>query len=540
MLVSIANEVGGEVCSVSKRMHLLAQGMKKTVALTTKFRGPLEFGDALGIPVYCYLKTKIATLPTLSKESQNSHEKETGGKVKLDRRYTSPQNIDEEVPPDQQVKAYRYGSEKVPFTSADVEFLKFQTEKSLKVLGFLEKAQINHAKFVGGTDIFVAEPGKPHAATCFAALIDAMIELDQVIIARFVARKNAAPKIVALIPNAPSAGHGENYYAMWSQQLPYEEDLRNYEFAPLKTRKYTPTDEQQSLADKLVDSLSIRDDKADEVGACFNPVIRRFFHAVSMRALDESAGVPPLPAYMEASLKMDPARQEKISSLIESFGDAFQLKEAVKKAKDRKKKSFWSDVPVASVKEEDLKEEQDDAAGGDGAGSDLELDLDELLGGEDVTSVGSMNPIADFEALVESSKSKASRRQQLTTAVTGMETQIEKFLSQTGKEFYPKALQCLTHFRKRSVEIQYSAQFNEFLTKLKSVLTEDSEAWKAVKEADISLLSCADDPSVDVSVAEARAFLYGEEEVDVNLAAASLSSQVEAMEEEDDMFADFE
>ncbi|KAG1699456.1 hypothetical protein DVH05_012869 [Phytophthora capsici] len=532
MLVSIANEVGGEVSSVSKRMQLLAQGMKKTVALTTKFRGPLEFGDSLGIPVYCYLKTKTATLPTLSKESQ-----ETKGRVKLDRRYTTPQNVDQEVAPDERVKAYRYGSEKVPFASADVEFFKFQAEKSLKVLGFLDRSQLNHSKFVSGTDIFVAEPAKPHAATCFAALIDAMVELDQVIVARFVPRKNAAPKIVALIPHAPSSGKGEDFYAMWSQQLPYEEDVRNYEFPPLKTRKFTPSDEQQSLADKLVDSLSSRDDKADEVGTCFNPVLRRFFHAVSMRALDESAGVPPLPSYLESNLKMDPSRQDKISSLIESFGDAFQLKEAVKKARDRKKKSFWSDVPTATVQEEDLKEEHDDA--GD-AGSDLELDLDDLLESGGVTGVGSMNPIADFEALVESSQSKASRREQLTTAVTGMETQIEKFFSQSGSEFFPKALQCLAHFRKRSPDVQYSAQFNEFLTRLKTTLSEDSDAWKAVKDADISLLTSAEDPTLDVSPAEARAFLHGEEEVDVNLAAASLSSQVEAMEEEDDMFADFE
>ncbi|KAL3661336.1 hypothetical protein V7S43_013541 [Phytophthora oleae] len=534
MLVSIASEVGGEVCSVSKRMQLLAQGMKKMVALATKFRGPLEFGDSLGIPVYCYLKTKTATLPTLSKESQ-----ETTGKVRLDRRYTTPQNIDQEVPPDERVKAYRYGSEKVPFASADVEVFKFQTEKSLKVLGFLDRSQLSHSKFVAGTDIFVAEPTKPHAATCFAALIDAMVDLDQVIIARFVARKNAAPKIVALIPHCPSSGKGEDFYAMWSQQLPYEEDVRNYEFAPLKTRKFAPSAEQQSLADKLVDSLSIRDDKADEVGACFNPVLRRFFHAVSMRALDESAGVPPLPSYLESNLKMDPSRQDKILSLIESFGDAFQLKEAVKKARDRKKKSFWSDVPTASVQEEDLKEEHDEAGDGD-AGSDLELDLDDLLDSGDVTGVGSMNPIADFEALVESSKSKTSRRQQLTTAVFGMETQIEKFFSQSGSEFYPKALQCLAHFRKRSPEVQYSAQFNEFLTRLKTTLSEDSDAWKAVKDANISLITSADDPGLDVSPAEARAFLHGEEEVDVNLAAASLSSQVEAMEEEDDLFADFE
>jgi ATP-dependent DNA helicase 2 subunit 2 len=535
MLVSIANEVGGDVCSVSKRMQLLAQGMKKTVALTTKFRGPLEFGDALGIPVYCYLKTKTATLPTLAKESQRSYEKEAAGKVKLDRRYTSPQDVDQEVPPDQQVKAYRYGAEKVPFASADIEFFKFQTDKSLKVLGFLDKAQLSPAQFVAGTDIFVAEPGKLLAASCLAALIDAMVELEQVLVARFVPRKNAAPKIVALIPHAPSSAQGDNFYALWSQQLPYEEDVRNYEFAPLKTRKCAPTGEQQALADKLVDSLSIRDDKADEVGACFNPVVRRFFHAVSLRALDESAAVPTLPAYLESSLKMDPARQERISSLIESFGDAFQLKEAVKKAKDRKKKSFWSDMPTASVKEEDLKEEHDDAADG----SDLELDLDELLDGGDVTAVGSMNPIADFEALVESSQARASRRQQLTTAVTGMQTQIEKLLGQSGPEFFPKALQCLTHFRKRSPEIQYSAAFNDFLTRLKAQVAEDSDAWRAVKDADVSLLSTTEDPSLDVSPAEARAFLHGEEEVDVNLAAASLSSQVEAMEE-DDMFADFE
>ncbi|RLN94823.1 hypothetical protein BBJ28_00011155 [Nothophytophthora sp. Chile5] len=538
MLVSIAKEVGGEVCSVSKRMQLMAQGMKKTVALTTKFRGPLEFGDILGIPVYCYLKTKTATLPTLQKESQASYEKDVGGKVKLDRRYTSPQHPDEEVPPDQQVKAYRYGAEKVPFSSADVEFFKFQTEKSLKVLGFLDQAQLNHSKFAGGTDIFIAEPGKPHAAQCLAALIDAMRELQQVAIARFVARKNAAPKIVALIPHAPCASRGENYYALWSQQLPFDEDLRSYEFAPLKCRKFTPTEEQQSLADKLVDSLSIRDDKADEVGVCFNPVIRRFFHAVSMRAMDESVGVPVLPKFMDSSLKMDDSRQEKLADLIQSFGDAFQLKDAVKKQGERKKKAFWSDVPSASVKEEPEEEQENDGA--DGGGSDLDLDLDELLDSGDVTSVGSMNPIADFEALVELSQSKPDRHQRLTTAVTGMEEQIEKFLRQSGAEFHRKALQCLTHFRKRSVEIHYSSQFNAFLAKLKAVLTEESAAWEAVKETGVTLLSSTEDPGVDVTPAEARAFLYGEEELSVSAAAASLSLQVEAMEEEDDMFAEFE
>lgn len=536
MLVSIAKEVGGEVSSVSKRMQLMAQGMKKTVALTTKFRGPLEIGQNFGIPVYCYLKTKVATLPTLSKESQASHDKQSSGGVKLDRRYTSPENPDEDVAPDQQVKAYRYGQEKVPFASADVEFFKLQTEKSLKVLGFLDRERLNHAKFMSATDVFIPEPGKPFAAQALAALVDAMIELKQVAIARFVARKNAAPKIVALVPHAPSGG--TNYYCLWSQVLPYEEDLRSYEFAPLKGKQCTPSAEQQELADRLVDSLSIRDDKADEIGQCFNPVLRRFFHAVQKRAFDENAIVPPLPSYVESHLSMDPQRQKRIQDVIHRFGDAFQLKEAVKKQGKRKKKSFWSDVP-STTSGDDVKElgknDEDQPAEGDD-GDDSDLDLEELLDGGDVTSVGSMNPIADFENLVDRSK---SNRQRLTTAVEGMQTQIEHFF-QSGASFYPKAAQCLRHFRKRSAEIQYSTSFNAFLTKLKAALEErHSSAWDAIKQEGISLLSTEDDPDVSTTPAQARAFLYGDE---IKMAEASQASAADeaAAEEEEDMFAEFE
>ncbi|KAL3658900.1 hypothetical protein V7S43_016043 [Phytophthora oleae] len=64
-----------------------------------------------------------------------------------------------------------------------------------------------------------------------------------------------------------------------------------------------------------------------------------------------------------------------------------EVKKAVKKASDRKK-SFWSDVPTASAKGEIFKEEHEEA-GDAAAGSDLELDLDDLLDSGEVTSVGS-------------------------------------------------------------------------------------------------------------------------------------------------------
>ncbi|KAJ0393603.1 hypothetical protein P43SY_007645 [Pythium insidiosum] len=538
MLVSIAQEVRGGVSSASRRMQLLAQGMKKTVAQVTKFRGPLEIGDSFGIPLYCYLKTKTATLPTLAKESQVSHDKEASGRVRMDRRYTAPQNPDEEVPPDQQVKAYRYGMERVPFSSADVEFFKLQTEKSLRLLGFVDQSEIHWSKLLGNTDVFIAEPGKVNAAQALAALVDAMLELKQVAVARFVARKNAGPKIFALVPHAPTPE--EPYYCFWGQQLPFEEDLRAYEFAPLLTKKSVPSDAQQELADKLVESLSVREDKARDVGTCFNPVLRRFFHAVELRAFDEHADIPPLPPFLEASLKMDEVRQHRIQDLIQSFGDSFQLKEAVKKQSERKKRAFWSDVPSEGDdgKPHDPEAGDDDAEqkpeDGDDAGSDL--DLDELLDGGDVAAVGSMNPIADFETLVDLSKNNKQKR---VTAVTGMQKQIMAFL-QSGALFYGKAIQCLVHFRKRSVELHYSSEFNDFFAQLKATVGDSSPAWSALQKEGVTLLSQQDDPLVSTTVAQARAFLFGDEELDAQAASASLSSQVEAIENEDDMFADFE
>ncbi len=531
MLVSIAHEVNGEVSSASKRMQLLTQGMKKSVGQVTIFRGPLEIGNELRIPLYCYLTTKVATLPTLVKESQVSVEKEELGRVHLDRRYTSPQNPDEEVPPHQQVKSYRYGMERVPFSSADVEFFKFQTEKSLKLLGFVDKEQLNWASFISGTNIFAAEPNIPRAAQALAALVEGMHELNQVAIARFVRQKNAAPKILALIPHAPSKTN--NYYCLWGQQLPYDEDVRHYEFMPIKVKKYTPSDIQADLADKLVESLSVREDKAEQVGASFNPILRRFYEAVDERAFDSNASVPPVPLYVESCLNMDEARRFRIQGIIQDFGSAFQLKEAVKNQSERKKKAFWSDVQVTGIKTEegtDVKEEIEEMD------NDSDIDLDDLLDSGEVTSVGSMNPIADFESLVETGKSS---KQRLLTAVTGMKHHITTFFT-SGESFHAKALQCLVHFRKRSAEIHYSSEFNEFLTQLKTIVCEDSSSWRTIKQDGITLLSEEDDPSLSITLKQARSFLYGDEEVDLQLASASLSSQVEDMDKDDDMFADFE
>jgi hypothetical protein len=236
---------------------------------------------------------------------------------------------------------------------------------------------------------------------------------------------------------------------------------------------------------------------------------------------------------------MDAARQHRLEDLLQGFGDAFQLKEALKKQNERKKKTFWSDVKLEGSDDHNSPVEEEDAANDEPGDDGSDIDLDDLLDGGEVTAVGTMNPIADFETLVELGKSNKER---LRTAVTGMQHQISSFFEGGNSAFFPKAVQCLAHFRQRCVELQYGSEFNEYFAQLKiAVGGDNSVVWTTLQEEGLTLLTMQEDPTLSTTAAQARVFLYGEaKELDLPEASASLSSQVEAMENEDDMFADFE
>ena len=170
--------------------------------------------------------------------------------------------------------------------------------------------------------------------------------------------------------------------------MPFEEDFRNYEFQSLESKKFQPSTAQQEAADRLVDSLSIKEEKSNEVGSCFNPCLVRFFNAVQRRAFDEQAEIPSLPKYVESCLSIDPIRLKHIENVVTTFGDAFQLKEAIVKARDRKKKTFWSDTSSAAMEDiagavgGGIKTEKGEANQNlpeEDGGGDSDLDLDVSL-----------------------------------------------------------------------------------------------------------------------------------------------------------------
>ncbi|ETV77423.1 hypothetical protein H257_08842 [Aphanomyces astaci] len=529
MLQSIATEVHGEVQSVSKRIDFLAQSKLKPVLQTTKMRGNLEFGDAMSIPVYVFAKVLEATIPSLQKESQVAKQSTTyaeddaPGKVRMERTSFAPDHPDEEVPPERRIKAYKYGSEMIPFSTADQAALKLLTTRGLKVLGFVDKSQWKHGLGMTGTDAVFGDFTKPKAQEAIHALSTAMHAEGKFALARFVRVANAAPKVVALFPNVQEP----RLHCLWMQQLPFEEDLRPYEFSSLASNPtIQPTATQLAAADTLVEMLS----RPASTSHAFNPALQRLYDTIAHRAMDPTAPLAPLPPHVERHLREDRTLFEPALAAIHAFDKAFQLKEAAK-AKDHKKKSFWSDVSIGDTKPADVPVA--DGGGGDD-NDDGELDLDDLLG-EDVTAVGSMNPISDFEALLATNQLAKAQ-----LAVMGMEEQILGLFRQDARGYHAKGLDCLRYFRRRSPEIHRTTLFNAFLHRVKAEFgPSNGPVWQLLVEHHVTLLSTRDDPSCDTSIREAESFLLPDAQVkDEPTGGAEVVDA--GQDDESDLFADLE
>jgi hypothetical protein len=76
---------------------------------------------------------------------------------------------------------------------------------------------------------------------------------------------------------------------------------------------------------------------------------------------------------------------------------------------------------------------------------------------------------------------------------------------------------------------------------LKSKFHDTNDVWKTLQDAEVTLITNEEDPSVSITKIQAKVFLFGEEE-ELEVTSASISSQLENLikEEEEDMFADFE
>jgi ATP-dependent DNA helicase 2 subunit 1 len=152
------------------------------------------------------------------------------------------------VSKDQIRKAYKFGGEQVVFTPDEVTALRNFGEPVLRIIGFKPAALLPvWASLTRATFIYPTEEVYAGSTRVFAALHQKLLRAEKMGVAWFIARKNAAPVLVAVVPSAEHLGDvGEQTTppGLWLIQLPFADDIRQ-----------NPEVTQVKSPDSLIDAM---------------------------------------------------------------------------------------------------------------------------------------------------------------------------------------------------------------------------------------------------------------------------------------------
>lgn len=127
-------------------------------------------------------------------------------------------------------KAYKFGGEQVAFTPEEVSSLRNFGDPIIRIIGFKPMSMLPiWASVKQSTFIYPSEEEYVGSTRVFSALQQKLLKDEKMAVAWFIARKNAAPVIAAIIPGPERLGdHNEQIIppGMWIIPLPYADDIR--------------------------------------------------------------------------------------------------------------------------------------------------------------------------------------------------------------------------------------------------------------------------------------------------------------------------
>ena len=153
-------------------------------------------------------------------------------------------------------KAYKFGGEYVYFSPEEHKLLKewkmgperSSDDKGLRIIGFKPRSMLPlWASVKKALYIFPSEEDYVGSTRVFSALWQKLLKDKKMAVAWFIARKNANPLLVAILPSqTQSEESGTSYLpaGLWLYPLPFADDLREID------RKRT-----QKCSDQLIDQM---------------------------------------------------------------------------------------------------------------------------------------------------------------------------------------------------------------------------------------------------------------------------------------------
>ena len=447
------------------------QFKKRKINPTTKFRGPFIITPNLSLDVMAYSKTSPQNIPSLKKYSKAVEFSDEPGKCEIstERIYYVNDDPDKKAVPKELItKAYYYGSSLVPVSATDEVRLKNEEPKCLKVIGFTDSFRVPRHYFMSGVDVVIPNPTSEENIKGTLALVNEMIKMNKVIIARYVYRNNAQPKLVVLTPHLSKKGP-----IFYLNILPTVEEIRDFQFDSLPES----SKKQEEFMGHFIDSLDLEKDGEEEIkpSETYNPMLQYFYKCLEHKALEPDENKKDeLPKIDEESIKyMIPNKKLFENNKYVSFlPKVFPIQEK-DKIDDKRKRVFWKDV-ITNEFEDRLTQQR----------------IEEKLNAkkpESKKNISAITPIEDFREMIDNKNEDLAVR-----AMELMSDMIYKLIRESFKgSYYIKAIDCIKAFRDAANDEDEVDLFNNFLNDLKEKFPKEQymDFWILFCDNKITLIS---------------------------------------------------
>ncbi|XP_028337486.1 X-ray repair cross-complementing protein 5 isoform X2 [Physeter macrocephalus] len=525
VMMSLEGEDGlEEIYSFSESLRQLCV-FKKIERRSVPWPCQLTIGSNLSIKIVAYksiLQEKVKkcwTVVDARTQKKEDIQKETV--------YCLNDDDETEVPKEDTIQGFRYGSDIIPFSKVDEEQMKYKLEgKCFSVLGFCRSSQVHMKYFMGNQVLKVfATKDDEAAAVALSSLIHALDELDMVAVVRYAYDRRANPQVGVAFPYIR-----DFYECLVYVQLPFMEDLRQYMFSSLKNnRKCTPTEAQLSAVDALIDSMSLvkKDEEEGTIEDLFptskipNPQFQRLFQYLEFssrqdkqdlyfqgcllhRALHPQEPLPPVQQHVLNMLDPPTEVTAKCQVPVSKIKTLFPLTEVLKKKDQVTAQDIFQDNHEEGPTSKKLKTEGDEA----------HFSVCSLAEGS-VTRVGSVDPAENFRVLVRQKKTSFEE------ASHQLINHIEQFLDTNETLYFMKSMDCIRVFREEAIQFSEEQHFNSFLKALreKVEVKQLNHFWEIVIQDGITLITKDEASGSSVTAEEAKKFLAPKEYPDEDTAA---------------------
>ncbi|KAL7960720.1 SPOC like C-terminal domain-containing protein [Trichoderma compactum] len=451
----------------------------KSVKPYKAYDGLLTLGDPKNAPavveihVERYFKTHLARPPTAStvvvKEEQAGgsqeadDEKMDGVELTAVKQARTYKVNDPDAPGGKRdvefeslAKGYEYGRTAVHISESDHNVTKLETQKSFKIIGFVQKEKYELLLNLGESCVTIAAKYDEKSELAFSSLVWALSELDSYAVARLVAKDEKEPIMLLLMPHMEP-----NYVCLYDVPLPFAEDIRPYQFPPLDrvvtvsgqtltSHRLLPSDELNQAMGDYVDAMDVSNYGIDEDGEpaeyatideIYNPAIHRTTHAIKQRAVHPERPIPEIPPVLLRFAAPPTELIETVQAKIDSLVQAADVKKVPPKAKGKRQREAIK--PISG------------------------LDVDALLGEEKKGSISSENAIPDFKRALNSSEEV----EQIAEATKQMGAIVRSLITDSfGDSKYAQAMEGIGAMREELTSLEEPGLYNEFVRDLKKSL----------------------------------------------------------------------